>query len=168
MELIRLNKKAELSITQLVSLILVLVVIVVVIITILNPRIWDWARNLPDYKYDDSDKVIDTSGSSKDNIVQGSCPVVVGKINSTTRYNWIYLNNIKTDLLWKEERIELDEIINEKIASIEKGIIKIDPKWFVPETRKKHPKLPSIDDLRLLDGAYKMLNLNDLCRVNEK
>jgi hypothetical protein len=156
-------KKAELPIGQLISLILVILVIVVVLVSVLNPSIWDWVRSLPDYKYNDTDKEL-----PKENIIQSSCPNIVGKIKVENGYNYIYLNNQKTDLLWKEDRIELDEVVNEKIASIgENDIIKVDPKWFVYETRKKHPKLPDIWDLRLLDGAYKMFNMNDLCRLNE-
>jgi hypothetical protein len=55
---VKKSKEAEMSITQLISLILVLVVIVLVFISIFKPQIWDWARSLPDYKYNNSDKEI--------------------------------------------------------------------------------------------------------------
>ena len=64
------NKKGVgIAIKPLIAIILVVVVIVVVIGSIVSPHIWDWARNLPAYAYNDTDTVIDVRGSEAEALI---------------------------------------------------------------------------------------------------
>jgi hypothetical protein len=188
-------KKAELSITQLISLILVIVVVVVVIMSILNPHIWDWARNLPDYTYNDTDKVIEYVELTKTE-VDGICPGAsrvgtIGRLTGAVGFREQYINFLignelwETELYWRgtETDAEIWLLKEDKytgwdwferdllVANVEKGIIKVEPSLLdldseIYQRTRFEKEVLELTILPLLEDAYLAFN-NQICRVGE-
>jgi len=189
------NKKAELSIIQLISLILVIVVVVVVIMSILNPRIWDWVRGLPDYKYEDKDEVIEYVELTHSE-VEGICPDAskvgtIGGLTGDIGFREQYINFlvgnelISTELYWRgsEEDAEIWLLKKDKhtgwdwferdllVANVEKGAIKVEQSLLdlnseIYQKTRFEEKVLELTILPLLENAYLAFN-NQICRVGE-
>lgn len=151
-----INKKAEISVPQLIALILVVLVVVVVLISIFSPRLWDFVRALPDYKYNDTDRVIEYNPLTDLN-VEGVCPDAskigfVGELRGDIGFREQYINffiDDKTALtskfywkggerdgkIWwfqKDKYAEWDWFKSDLlVASVnEEGVIKVEPNFL--------------------------------------
>jgi len=166
-----MKKAQSLVPDKVVIIVLVILVIFAVLMFIFNVDILEYLRNLPDYVYGE-DREIKISEISEAQ-VETLCPVGVGYIESVKKWggfrsvDFIFLNNEQTNLIWLEDKIELDEWENEDVAVVEDGKISVIKEWFSAEKYKKHKKMPSLLDLKSLDGAYKLPEINYICRTGE-
>ena len=161
------------GIEKLLILVLVTTVIVLSVIIIFNFDIPGKLRNLlPSYSYNQDNKDV-IAGSGEDKVAKSLCPVEIGNIKAENyllfgTINYVYILNKKTNLFFRksESSIKLYESFwsfnSNIIAKVNDKTILVNKEWFDEKNRGGHPGLPSIDDLKLLDGSF-MLD-NHLCR----
>jgi len=190
-----LNKKADVTITQLISLLLVVLVIAVVLVSIFKPQLWDWVRALPDYKYNDTDREIQYSELT-DAELAGICPDAskigfVGPLRGDLGFREQYINFIignqprRTKLYWKGSETDAKIWLYQKdkytgwdwfkkdllVATVNKRVIKVEPilldleSEIYQRTRFKG-KILELSLLPYLENAYLAFN-NQICRVGE-
>ena len=151
-----INKKAEISVPQLIALILVVLVVVVVLISIFSPRLWDFVRALPDYKYNDTDREIEYNKLT-DAELAGICPdaskvgtvgPLVGSIGFREQYiNFFVKNELgetelkQTKLYWRGSETNAKIWLYKKdkytgwdwfekdllVATVNERVIKVEP-----------------------------------------
>jgi len=165
------KRRAQMSTEKLIAIIIVVAVIIVAALFIFGSNINGWLKNLlPGYEYETEDKLIDinTVDAAAQNIL---CPVVIGTLVPDRGYfvlSWlnIYINGKKTELLWEDDKIELDEWGNEHVGDISNGAITILPEWInnYAAMKAEHSGLPSLEILKSLNGAYRAGGTNGICK----
>jgi len=184
------KKNARLSITQLVSIFLVLVVVIFGLFAIFNPAWFDWVRNLPSYSYNDTDRIINETEFS-DQELFGFCTgsLKTGYIRDKNQiYIFVDENRVLNSELTLKGSVENGEIVLKKsfvfdflkedlkVAKIENRKISIYPEVldldneFHQNLRFLENKPKQVTDFLKytvkLDGSYTEFN-NQICRVSE-
>lgn len=157
----KINKIADVKISPLIKLILLTVLIVVVIIGLLKLGLIEQLKDLfPDFKDDEVRKPKDFE----------FCPIEIAEIKG----DFIYMNGINTNLFWYGKAgVKLNENPwkfegrDEDVGTIDNREISIIKSWYYSGEYEKHPKMPSLDNLRLLDGSYRPNEYDVLCRETE-
>lgn len=159
-----MNKKGEIAINKIITLILVVLVIALVLFFYFRQDIWNSIRNLPGYVYNDSDKEIDYSSLSDNELSEYNCKPV-GKIMN----NYIVIGQEKTNLYLQGNKIWLDKDWKDlEIGTFDENLLHI-YYWFLKESEEyilNKEKLPIIDRLTLIDNSFTLGNL--LCKKEEQ
>jgi len=146
-----MNKKGgETALNKIVVLILVLIVVVIVYIFVVNPRLWDYIKNLPSYEGEKNDSVISEFG--EDELIALGCAEVIGKINQKdvgkfVKIMEIYVGKVKTNLYWIYSIKE--GVVNEEV--IKEGQIRLrinDKQEFSISDMVKDPVVGRLDPVK--------------------
>lgn len=168
--MLRNKKGEEVAINKIIVIIMVVIVILAVLTFLFKANLLNYIKNLPDYQSPDEDKEIipsnDTSANSKSCSVEGTIGKV-GNFEEITGRNgqFIYIKGLKTNLLWGDSVVEIyeDDLIHFNVGIISNYVIRLDAKLYDSKYRNRHPGLPTIEDLQLLDGSY-VIKGNLLCK----
>lgn len=186
------EKRGEMTVNEMLSLILVLIVVIVFIVFLYRDPIFNMLKNLPGYNTDQTDK--DRDIGNQDVVVKGDCyGNPIPKINSPegnvltktlSGKQYISFNGVQSNLYWaadeKEGEIILDKSgRNLKVGSVKDGIVKIDENLLDPDyIEYQKARINSfhgienginsylINYLIKLDGARYVQN--DLCKTEEQ
>jgi hypothetical protein len=167
------DKKGEIAVEKVVTLIIVLLVIVVAIFIIFKPDILNWMRNLPEYTYNDSDREIVLS---PDQLAQIGCEKLIGRIESATEVglfsqkNFISIGGKKTDLYIDKISLRLSHK-DELVASIRNNVVHVYPA-FLDKYSQVYKDLgsvglPSLEELRLIDNSFILDTGGYICKSNK-
>ncbi len=181
------KKKASLSINHLIALIIVLIVVGIVLIAIFSPSLFDWIKNLPEYKYEDKDIVIDYNSVLDDVEVEGACFEKVALLGKDdVKWTWgdtrrVYLyeygNSPRKRLEWVYMRVgrdsyELETIkgIDIPLGKLEGGRLIIYPEIFenYNTQNRLYNKLRnyvSWSDLKRLDNSHITSDILLFCKI---
>ena len=166
------EKKGDMTVDKIIVIVLIILVIALVIFLIFRVDITKWFRNLP-YSYNE-ENTESVAGGKDIQVPSQICPEGYVKIGYIGNYEekfgpneqFIYLNDKRTELTWHDDAIELEGsglIDDYNVAIVESGKIGIYSKWYGEDLHEKYNTLPSLEELNLLDRAYKV-NGNVLCK----
>ena len=185
----KMNKKgASLTIKQIIFFIIGLIVLAAILMVIFKPSLWEWVRNLPSYEYDDTDKEINYSEMSPDQLLKLGCTERVARIGGKdvkTPFNdmrelFMYeglekkkIEGVFVDVddrynyyikIIKGKNIVIGEVKNE-IVEIDKRMIE---NYYSDETTDKRLReVILLEDLKKLDGSH-LLGTRLLCKTEEE
>jgi len=169
------NKKGEIAVEKVVTLIIVLLVIVVALLLIFKPEILNWMKNLPEYSYNDSDREIVLS---PDELAKVGCEKLVGRIGAgegggvfSSSKDFIFISGKKTDLYIEDKTAIRLLHKGELIANIKNNIIHVYPA-FLNEYSQIYKDLssvglPSFEELRLIDNSFILDMGNYICKSDK-
>lgn len=181
------DKKGEsLAINKLIVVILIVLVLALFFFFWFRQDIWNYIRNLPGYNSTTTDKEIDYTKMTPDQLVQFDCKEVGGILSissPTSSTQYLRIGTKKTNLYFDRANILIDfgtlNSFENKIgfgnvilvgSLDENDVIKIDP-TFLNENSQDYIRyqnlLPSIVELRVIDGAFK-LGTNLFCKKNQQ
>lgn len=127
-----LNKKALSPIEVSIGLLLMLAIVFAVGYFLFNANLPDIFKNIiPEFSSDEEHELIDYSDLT-DEEVKDICPNIVGKIKFSDGKYFIYIDNERTNLIWKGDDKEafIKVLGGKKIADIEEGVINLDSEFF--------------------------------------
>lgn len=163
-----LNKKGAIEAEKVVTFIIVLLVIVVVILIMIKPDILNWMRNLPQYTYNDTDKLIDNF--TEDQLAGMGCSKLVGQIGPLTgsygfREQWITIGGISSNLYWNEadnqiffrassfNNIAIGKIEEDKKVVIYPSFLKESEEYLKYKSDDSISGIPNLEKLNLLHNS---------------
>lgn len=164
------NKKGEIAVEKVITLIIVLLVIVVATIFIFKPDILNWMRNLPEYTYNDTDRELPLS---PDQLALIGCEKLVGRIGGLegsyfSPKNFISIGGKKTELYIENNNALRLSHKDELVASIRDKTIQVYPafldKYSQTYIELSTVGLPSMEELRLIDNAFILNTGNYICK----
>lgn len=169
-----LDKKGEIAVEKVVTLIIVLLVIVVAILIIFKPDILNWMKNLPEYSYNDSDKEIVLS---PDQLAEIGCEKLVGRIEGArdiglfSQKNFISIGGKQTDLYIDGKIAIRLSNKDELIANIKDNVIYVYPAFLDKYSQiyktLSSAGLPSLEELRLIDNSFLLDTGGYICKSNK-
>ncbi len=167
------NKNGDL-VEAIIIIILATLVMIALLFLIFNPYISNWIRNLPGYKYNDTDILI--TNFSQDQLANMGCSRVIARVGALegswgSREQFFYIEGKKSDLYLTEANKIMLDISG---MDLEIGRIGTDNRILIygPYLDEKSQEflqykekgLPRIEVMRLLDDTFKLNVGNYICK----
>ena len=153
-------RKGLLSFETIIAIVIILIVLASVLLFVFRTNINSYLRQLPEFIAPDKEINV-----TKDVVTSSRlCEKIVGSVidaTSTLGYTKATLSlngRLLPNFYWyiKYNTLQLDEWFNKDVGTVSSDFtIHIDSVWITnQQQRSEHPLIPSVDDLKLLDGAY--------------
>jgi len=169
------NKKgAQFTVKVIILLILGLVVLFLAFYLLFNAGFFDYFRNLPGSEDEAGDETVELSDEE---LMNFNCDVIAGKVGKGTLdfkgKPYIYIDDVRTSLYWVfkgDGEVYLDGRKN-PIGEYKDGELAIDSLFLDEKSYESvvlKDKLPSVEKMKLLDGAFWLEDVGYLCKSEEQ